>query len=261
MSTTILCQVARAENPYYLEDVDMHIGSIEELCYYLQNHLPLIDLSFFSMHLLDWIEGELGATRLAQTLHRILTEMPDPKLLDLILPVMQEAGWLNTEEERAMREELRAIDEQPVAVRMKQKADMLVAYKKYTRAIRTYELILTMKQTEKLGSAFAGSVSHNMGVVYAKLFQMDEAASCMKQAYAQMHTGRVLHDYLFCVRCGEGEEAYEKLAAELGADQEMRDTLDREMGIAGSGPEPENMNDVDDTLRGWVQEYHRETGL
>ena len=114
MSTTILCQVARAENPYYLEDVDMHIGSIEELCYYLQNHLPLIDLSFFSMHLLDWIEGELGATRLAQTLHRILTEVPDPKLLDLILPVMQEAGWLNTEEERAMREELRDVPGFPV---------------------------------------------------------------------------------------------------------------------------------------------------
>ena len=258
MSTTILCQVARAENPYYLEDVDMHIGSIEELCYYLQNHLPLVDLSFFSMHLLDWIEGELGATRLAQTLHRILTEVPDPKLLDLILPVMQEAGWLNTEEEKAMRDELRAIDEQPVAVRMKQKADMLVSYKKYARAIRTYELILTMKQTEKLGNAFAGSVSHNMGVVYAKLFQMEEAASCMKRAYELMHTAQVLHNYLFCVRCGEGEEAYERLAHELGADQSMRDSLDEAVKALESGDEPE---DVDDTLRGWVQEYHRETGL
>lgn len=258
MSTTILCQVARAENPYYLEDVDMHIHSIEELCYYLQNHLPLVDLSFFSMHLLDWIEGELGATRLAQTLHRILTEVPDPKLLDLILPVMQEAGWLNTEEEKAMRDELRAIDEQPVAVRMKQKADMLVSYKKYARAIRTYELILTMKQTEKLGNAFAGSVSHNMGVVYAKLFQMEEAASCMKRAYELMHTAQVLHNYLFCVRCGEGEEAYERLAHELGADQSMRDSLDEAVKALESGDEPE---DVDDTLRGWVQEYHRETGL
>ena len=258
MSTTILCQVARAENPYYLEDVDMHIYSIEELCYYLQNHLPLVDLSFFSMHLLDWIEGELGAARLGQTLHRILTEVPDPKLLDLILPVMQEAGWLNTEEERAMREELRTIDEQPVAVRMKQKADMLVSYRKYARAIRTYELILTMKQTEKLGSAFAGSVSHNMGVVYAKLFQMEEAAACMKQAYEKLHTAQVLHDYLFCVRCGEGEEIYEKLADGLGADQNMRDSLDQEMQSLRSEEEPE---DVDDTLRGWVQEYHRETGL
>ncbi len=258
MSTTILCQVARAENPYYLEDVDMHIGSIEELCYYLQNHLPLVDLSFFSMHLLDWIEGELGAVRLAQNLYRILTEVPDPKLLDLILPVMQEAGWLNAAEERAMREELRTIDEQPVAVRMKQKADMLVSYRKYTRAIRTYELILTMKQTEKLGSAFAGSVSHNMGVVYAKLFQMEEASACMKQAFELLHTGQVLHDYLFCVRCSEGEEAYEELAGKLGVDQAMRDTLDGEMEAIDSRDEPE---DVDETLRGWVQEYHRETGL
>ena len=258
MSTTILCQVARAQNPYYLEDVDMHISSIEELCYYLQNHLPLVDISFFSMHLLDWIEEELGAVRLAQMLHHILTEVPDPKLLDLILPVMQEAGWLNTGEERAMREELRTIDEQPVAVRMKGKADMLVTYKKYTRAIRTYEMILTMKQTEKLGSAFAGSVSHNMGVVYAKLFQMEEAAACMKQAFEQLHTGQVLHDYLFCVRCGEGEEAYAKLADELGADPEMRSSLDTEMRIIGTAGEP---HDVDKALRGWVQDYHRETGL
>lgn len=258
MSTTMLCQVARAENPFYLEDVDMHIGSIEELCYYLQNHLPLVDITFFSMHLLDWIEGELGAVRLAQTLHHILTEVPDPKLMELILPVMQEAGWLNAEEERAMRDELRAIDEQPVAVRMKQKADMLITYRKYTRAIRTYELILTMKQTEKLGKAFAASVNHNMGVVYARLFQMEEAIACMKQAYSLIHTSQILHDYLFCVRCQEGEEACRKLADELGADEAMREQLEQEMQALDSDEEPEN---VDETLRGWVREYHRETGL
>lgn len=258
MSTTILCQVARAENPYYLEDVDMRVGSIEELCYFLQNHLPLIDLSFFSMHLLDWIGGDLGAVRLSQNLHRVMTEVPDPKLMDLIMPVMQEAGWLNAEEEKAMREELYAIDAQPVAVRMKQKADMLVTYRKYAQAVKNYETILNLKQTEKLGSAFAGSVWHNRGVVYAKLFQMEEAAACMKKAFEQLHTAQVLHDYLFCVRCGQGEEAFRALAEELGADNDMRAGIEEEMKALDSPDEPE---EVDDTLRTWVREYHRETGL
>ena len=76
--------------------------------------------------------------------------------------------------------------------------------------------------------------------------------------YSLIHTAQILHDYLFCVRCQEGEEAFRKLAGQLGADDAMREQLDQEMQALDSDEEPKN---VDETLRGWVREYHRETGL
>ncbi len=258
MSTTILCQVGRAKSPYYIEDIDLHVSTIEELCYYLQNHLPLVDLSFFNMNLLDWMQEELEVPRLVRQLHRVLTEEPDPQLMDLILPVMQEAGWLDPGEEQAMRRELRAIDAQPAAMRLKRRADMLISYRKYARAIRSYETILKMPQADKLGDAFTGAVCHNMGVAHARLFQMEEAASCMEQAYARLRTGQTLRGYLFCVRAKDGDEAFRKLADRLGVDDAMREELEREMDREVPDDEP---HDVDETLRKWVREYHRETDL
>ena len=256
MSTTILCQIKRAGRPYTIEDADIRIGSIEELCYFLQYNLPLVDLSFFSASLLDWIETELEAPRLAGDLHRILTEIPDPQLPDLIMPVMREAGWLTVEEERAMRQELRAIDAQPVAKRLKQKADAYVTYRKYVKAIQLYDMILKLKQTEKLGHSFSGSVWHNKGVAHARLFQMEEAVLCMRNAYEQLHTMQSLRGLLFCVYMSEGEEAFRKTADELGVDPVHRESMAGEIRGLQVSEQPE---DIGETLEGWVKEYRRET--
>ena len=43
MSGYILCQTGRAEAPYFIENISMNIYSLEELCYYLDHNLYLID--------------------------------------------------------------------------------------------------------------------------------------------------------------------------------------------------------------------------
>ena len=43
MSGCRLCQVRLAKNPYYIESISTNIYSIEELCFYLQNNIYLID--------------------------------------------------------------------------------------------------------------------------------------------------------------------------------------------------------------------------
>ncbi len=257
-ATTILCQIKRAGKPYYIEDADLHIGSVEELCYFLQYNLPLVDLSFFSTSLLEWIETELEAPRLAQDLHRILTEIPDPQLPDLIMPVMREAGWLTIEEERIMRAELRAIDAQPVAMRLKQKADAYVWYRKHAKAISIYDMLLKLKQTEKLGQSFSGAIWHNKGVAHARLFQMEEAVSCMQKSYDLLRTMQSLRGLLFCVWMSKGEEAFQKAAEELGVDPARREALAGE--IRGTQI-PEKPADMGETLENWVKEYRRETEI
>ena len=48
MSGYILCQVKKAEKPFYIENISTNIYSIEELCYYLYNNLYLVDSSLIS---------------------------------------------------------------------------------------------------------------------------------------------------------------------------------------------------------------------
>ena len=56
MSGYILCQVKKAEKPFYIENISTNIYSIEELCYYLYNNLYLVDSSLISSKLCTWLE-------------------------------------------------------------------------------------------------------------------------------------------------------------------------------------------------------------
>ena len=48
MSGYILCQVRKAEKPFFIENISTNIYSIEELCYYFYNNLYLIDSSLIN---------------------------------------------------------------------------------------------------------------------------------------------------------------------------------------------------------------------
>ena len=65
MSGYILCQVKKAEKPFYIENISTNIYSIEELCYYLYNNLYLVDSSLISSKLCTWLEEELELPKLA----------------------------------------------------------------------------------------------------------------------------------------------------------------------------------------------------
>ena len=58
MNYITLCTI-HTEKPYYIKEVNKNIYSIEELSYYLYNYLYLIDDTFFSDTLIDYIENEL----------------------------------------------------------------------------------------------------------------------------------------------------------------------------------------------------------
>ena len=68
MSGYILCQVKKAEKPFYIENISTNIYSIEELCYYLYNNLYLVDRSLISNKLCTWLDEELKLPKLAAKL-------------------------------------------------------------------------------------------------------------------------------------------------------------------------------------------------
>ena len=55
MSGYHLCQVKKARHPYFIESISTNIFTIEELCFYLEKNIYLLDQTIINEKLLDWI--------------------------------------------------------------------------------------------------------------------------------------------------------------------------------------------------------------
>lgn len=258
MSEVILCQVPRAEQPFYAEDIDLKLYSIEELCYFMQGHPALLDPDFFGPAMTDWLGGELRLHRLAETLEK--QRAGGAGLADLILPVFQEIGWLSPAEKNTWSEKIQEMEKLPGEVRLKQKGDVLAGYEKYTRAVSCYQKALKLSEgaEHSTGAQFRGTVYYNAGAVFARLFQMEEACECMKKAFDLLQTSAARNGYLFCVRMKDGKEAFQRKCEKLGVGEPDREEMERQIR---SLPEPSVPEDVDAALNLWVREYHRQTDL
>ena len=105
MGSYILCQVRRAENPFFIDSVSLNIYSIEELCYFICRNLPLLDETVLNESLAAWLKEELHLRRLSQKLQQLLKR--EHSLGDLVLPILREINYLNNLEFRDLESRIR----------------------------------------------------------------------------------------------------------------------------------------------------------
>lgn len=313
-SKIILCQVKRADEPYYMEDINRYLYSIEELCWFIDHNLALVDDGFFDTTLTDWIRHALQLPELADRMDHILSggegeeEPADEAALlagiddsddtgsgtdkgdmleRLIYVVNAEISWIYVPDRQAFRREISGLRHLSAGERMKRRADTLISYGKYTRALQVYKRIIRDAEKEESDASaekvtadvsaekreadeteeksrttgdrtaiLCGTVWHNMGVAYARLFQFDEACVCMRRAYNLLHSNEILRDYLCCVLISRGREAFEDLADRLGADTVTRAEIRSSVENVREKKAPAN---IDEALNTWVRDYHRQT--
>ena len=58
MGKLILCEKPLAALPYYIENLSLNIYSAEELCYYIENNVYLLEQDFMDDELIEWIGKE-----------------------------------------------------------------------------------------------------------------------------------------------------------------------------------------------------------
>ena len=258
MGAYILCKVRRAQAPYYIDSIGLHIYSIEELCYYICQNLPLLDQTILNEGLAAWLQTELGLTRLGQRLHQLIRE--EFAVRDYILPILKEINYLNHVEFRDLEANLARQESQPQSIRLKMKGDALFSHEKYIKAIETYKSAMEGRQEANLGIQFQGEVCNNMGCAYARLFQMEEACDCFWRAYEILHTQITLKSYLFAIYMRDGEEAYGSAADRLGVDPATREEMDREIAQV-QVPQAPSEEELEEKLAEWTGAYHRNTGM
>ena len=257
MSGYVLCQIRQAETPLYVPEIDLHLYSIEELCYFCCNNLALLDENFFSDSLAGWLEKELGLARLAA---RLRSEAAHPfRLEHYLIPILTEISWLDKKEMVRLTDRIHMQEELPEAARRKEKADTMFRHNRIMLAAETYQEILTAGAASGgMGTQFTGTVRHNLGVAYARLFELEEAEKCLKQAYDLLHSQNTLRDYLYCVWLKDGSAAYAARCAELGVDSRTREEMDAELAAFRADAPAE---DTGEQLRGWVEDYHSAAGM
>ena len=255
MSAVILCQVKQAVQPFYVNDAGLNLYSAEELCWFMEHNLPLLDRAFFEEPLQNWLRDELGLDRLAGTLEKLQKTEEDLLLEELVLPVFDEIGWMLPAEEDAFAGKLREQERLSVPARRKIRADSLAGYRKYMMAIRLYRDILNGTETQ---GQLPGMIWHNMGVCYARMFQMDEAVDCFRRAWDILKGRASLQSLLYCCALRGGQEDFDRMADDCGADMAFRRELEEKLHRLTERQLP---SDLDAALKGWVQQYHDETGL
>lgn len=261
MSGYILCRVPRAGEPYFLESISTNIYSIEELCYFFRNNLPLIDESVLNETLYRWLRDELGLGGLYQRLHAA-SGRKTPDMWGAVHAIFKEINYLSHEEQKEFDKQAALLDGNPPHLRLKLKGDSLVENGIYVNALKVYQKLLSLYQDdETVGDVFLGSVFHNEGCAYSYLFQMEEALECFERAYELLHTGKALRSYLYAFYMAKTPIEYMSRLAELGVDEQTKREVAETIAKVTNSDQPAIQDhQMDGMLETMMRNYHRSTG-
>ncbi|MDD6434866.1 MAG: tetratricopeptide repeat protein [Clostridiales bacterium] len=228
MGGFILCQAKKANKPFYLNDINLNIYTIEELCFYLCNNLYLINHSILNKELCNWIDVELEMNQLANQLVQTLSSQ---SLSRFVLTILSYVGFCDDDELEEIQHTLISLKDQTEEEQSKKKADNLLNNGKFEIAVREYELILRKKHRDKLGNDFYGRVHHNKGVAYARQFQFDEAAKEFLKAYDLSGHDESLKEYLCTCMFLMSDEEYMRMLEEHPEYDEASEKMKREYNM------------------------------
>ncbi len=209
MGELILCRQSIAANPFFLEDAAINIYSLEELSYYIQNNIYLLNAEFISIDLCNWIGRELGQKELQKQLLDAIKEKAP--LHVFVGQILTYNGYLTNMEIRQILETIASFENKSPAECQKMRADRLMDKEKLVDAIYEYESMLDDAFLKNAPQEFRGDIWHNLGSAYARLFFFDEAAMCFENAYIKNHKVTSMRLMLAALRCNKNEEGFQAL--------------------------------------------------
>lgn len=231
MSELILCQGRLASLPFYLEDAELNIYSLEELCYYIVGNLYTLDRTLMTEELIAWIDREANEPELAEKLRQI--KRNENEVYPFFMTILLGCGYLSKKELSECDATLKSLRNKSVFQCRKIRADHDLSRELYARAITEYRLLLESEEARKESNEELGNVWHNLGCAYAGLFLFTEAGECFKRAVEKNRSpesGRLLSlcrsflDDGADLSLSEPDPLYEETVAHAKERRNARDT-------------------------------------
>ncbi len=185
MGELIFCSFRCAARPYYLESAKQNIYSIEELCYFLQDNIYLLDENIMTEAFCDWLKTEIGAEELSARLRRIMEQQKGFRAF--CTQIIVDSGYFSNNEMQFLGMKLQKMDHQSNYENRKIKADLYMEKKEYLLAISEYQNLLLNATNSPSDIRVSGDIWHNMGTAFAKMFCFERAVGCYEKAYELSH--------------------------------------------------------------------------
>lgn len=252
MGSLILCHKKKAKQPYEITRIHRRIYTIEELCYYLCNHLYLIDYTIMNTQLCDWLEEELELTELAQNLKDSLQQHCSVE--QFVLMILADASIYTTTELTRIRNVLERLKNQKPIEKKKYKADNLLESGAVKSAVIIYRSIIDGEHDETVDGRFYGRVYGCLGAAYGQMFLYEEAAKMYESAFQICEEESMLKAYIYACYKYMSKEDYHSLLMKSEVYQGIDDWLQDELEeIAEHTDQQVNI----EMLEEWKKQYRR----
>ena len=252
MGSIILCHKKKAKRPYEITRIHRKIYTIEELCYFLCNHLYLVDYTIMNRQLCDWLEEELELTELATNLRQQLEQCGS--MGQFVVTILAYSSIYTTAELNHVQNVLEKLKNQKPVEKQKYKADNLLASGALKPAILIYQSILQGEVDETVDKKFYGRVYGSLGSAYGKMFLYEEAAKMYEAAFHICEEESMLKAYLYACYRWMSRSDYENLLRRsqilLALDREIQSQIDRV-------EENLKFSMAEDTLDKWKENYRK----
>ena len=252
MGSIILCHKKKAKRPYEITRIHRKIYTIEELCYFLCNHLYLIDHTIMNENLCEWLEEELELTELAKSLRQHLEQYGS--MQQFVVTILAFSSIYTTAELNHVQSVLEKLKNQKPVEKQKFKADNLLANGALKPAILIYQSILKDDPDETVDKKFYGHVYACLGSAYGKMFLYEEAAKMYEAAFQICEEESMLTAYLYSCYRYLPEKEYGALinrsSIYQGIDAMMKEKIDKM-------EENLKFSLADDTLDKWKENYRK----
>lgn len=275
MGELFICNEPIAAMPYYIEGISWNIYSLEELCYYIEHNIYLLEKNFMTEELCTWIKEEVKNEALAEQLHEIIEK--EGSLTDFVGVLLAETGYCPREIAREIIVTLGEMEEKSDFECSKIRADRLMEHEKYLSSIYEYKGLLESDEAGEQSKELIGSIWHNQGTAYARLFLFAEAIRCYEKAYKYNHNVESLKQCMKACYCHYDELGFEIAMEAYQPDPQLVEEVKKEMEQAYHSKEVETFGDkfgsivalkalgrradfkkeVGDLIFQWKEEYRR----
>ena len=212
MGRILLCTGRYAKTPYYVESLCANVYCVEELCYLFVSNPFMIDRDIMDKNLAKWLDEECGLSELSHQLLSLFNRGTQPGVF--VSTILDYVNYCTPEEKKKIEDVLQNNIGLNGYEKRKRQADFLLKNKRYSQALDEYDgLLRELPETE---SALKPPVCHNMGVIYASLYQFEMAVRYFKRAYDMTGNEESGISYLAAKRLHLSENAYIDFIARHG---------------------------------------------
>lgn len=252
MGSIILCHKKKAKQPYEISRIQRRIYTIEELCYYICNHLYLIDYTIMNENLCDWLEEELELKELANNLRQSILQ--NGSVEQFVITILAHSSIYTTAELKRIQDILEKLKNQKPIEKQKYKADNLMESGAVNQAILIYQSIIQGEADDSVDKKFYGKVYGCLGTAYGRMFLYEEAAKMYEAAFQICEEESMLKAYLYACSKYMKQSDYENMLErsliyrEMDLDiQEILENIEGKMLFSMK----------EDSLELWKEEYRK----